>query len=368
MADQVSDTPDIVEDQNATPLVEEHTRATEATKPLEKPADDFIGPPAPPSNTTESFKDAAEKEHLEINIDELTPEQRMDGFIRKKDNTKLHFGMPMGDTGDMFSALMYLLGLLFKDPEMFPFMAEMMFPEKIYTDPVERQERIEYAKEIAVNKDHPDRDLPAKEMVEKIFGAEHFQNLKPHISNLMNAVTKAESGKDANIVYNYTGGTGFQPGDTTPKGLKIPNMEELTVNQVIEWQDKYKAEQRAYFEENNIHNADGSRKYPSSAAGAYQFTGNRLEQLRDNGYIDGDMKFDVAGQQHAASQSVKQLIDHAVEHSNGTFSDIRKRLDTNLQREWIVLQGSELKDVLNTALNEIAKDSNPTAIMTPSSP
>ena len=183
-------------------------------------------------------------------------------------------------------------------------------------------------------------------------------------------VSKESQGGEANIVYDYMGSPGLNDGDVTRGGLYVGIMfdadgnqlfradqrdqaviirsfSESTVNEILAWQDAYKDEQRAYFE------ANGIDRLPSSALGAFQFVGNTLRDMRDDGLIDGDRIFDLEAQTELAIIRMIENRDLArLFEDDVTEAEIRT-IAINLRSEWQGLEQrftdiDEIVDALKT--------------------
>lgn len=214
-----------------------------------------------------------------------TVELGLDGTYTNSKGKKVHGAMPQMEIGDAFRQLFFMLSMLFQDPEGFSIMFDMFYPEDVYTDPSERGLLRNRLHEVAVNPDHPDRNLNGKEFVAKHFPK--FDELTPAYNKLFTKIIEKESSGHDSIVYDYTGSKGFMPGDRTPGGLDVPDFTTMTVNQVLNWQKQYLDEQTR---------AGLGKLERSSATGITQFTYTTLKEMRDNNIISGDAIFDADAQ------------------------------------------------------------------------
>jgi len=146
-----------------------------ATPPVEEKKDGEIKP---------EFKGAAAEEAkpdkpTEPETRPATDREIHDGTYKttKPDGTTIDviFGTGQLSFGEAFSKLIQALALYLRDPEMFPFMIDLLYPEDDYIDPVERGRHIENIKEVARNPEHPDRQLTTAAFVSK-----HF----PHVTEV----------------------------------------------------------------------------------------------------------------------------------------------------------------------------------------
>lgn len=301
----------------------------------------------------------------------------------KKHGRKMHTNIPQQSMGDAFGQLIYLLSLLLNDPEMFPFAVDQLYPKDVYIDPADRERttedrnrRIEALREVVEDPDHPDRQLPPEEFIERHFGSENLNNLKPHIRDLMTQVIEGESRGSLDVLYDYRNKLrdpgepyaghdyfkGYHTGDVVFSeydyidNLTVPDPATTSINDLIEWQKKYITAQY------QIVDANGKQLIPnktgSSAFGVGQFTYTRLEQLVELGYVDGTRNFDLAGQTSAITGSIQQLVDHAIEESDGTTQGISNLLRENLTREWEILQKGFYGAQLTAAIDGIVRDSD----------
>lgn len=267
----------------------------------------------------------------------------------------------------------------------------ILFPEEVYPDEEDRTERVRSLASYTMDPNDPRRGQQARDVVRNIFGDQNIDNLKPHIGTLFSTIIQYESGDDPNVVNDYMGSAGLRDGDTTRGGLYVGIMLDADGNQIFEasrrneavtirafdespiyqvraWQDAYKDEIRAYYEANNIVDEAGNRKLPSSALGIGQFTDNRLGQLISQGRIDENAIFSLSYQRYAIVQSMASLIDHAVENSDGTTEGIKGVLRANFRREWQALQRPDLQNILNTTIDQIARDADRTNLYSPDTP
>ena len=351
-AAQETKTPEKTEEDAGT-LKGEHGKAVEATEPLEKPGEEETA-----DGTTAEFKEAATGTTEETITRKASPQEIKDGRIRTADSI-LHIGTGQGDIWKLFRQMMLILSAIFSgDWADVKMLSELFFPKDVYTDPNDRQQRIDKFNEVAITTDHPLRKGPIQDLISGIWGdkfPEALQAMKPQLGQLFDLIVKQESkGGDANIIYDYTGGTGLQPGGTTRGGLKVPDITKLTVNEVLAWQEQYKDEQRAYYRANNIRGPDGEYKLPSSAAGAFQFVGKTLEEMRDDGLIDGDRIFDLEAQTELAHKRMLWRVDNAIKNSD-TVNELQTNLKKELGNEWEGLKSSKVQDTLNNIVRGMSE-------------
>lgn len=229
----------------------------------------------------------------EINqvLERIDPNKKHKDGYRTINGTDVWTNTPQMNIGDAFSRFFSMLMMLFKDPERFQASIDLLYPKDVYKDPVERGERIDTLRKVVEDKNHPDRQKPVQEFVQKHFPKFSDLSMSPAFKNLFSSIIERESGGSVNVIYNYKGGRGLKPGDRTAGGLLVPDITQLTVNEVIDWQLKYIAEQKA---------AGIPSDKRSSAAGIAQFIGSTLRDMRDNGLVSGDAKFDLETQMNAA--------------------------------------------------------------------
>lgn len=317
------------------------------------------------------------------------------------------FSTPQMPIGDAFSKLLFALGTLFSGDDLASDIIEMLYPsppkhldyndrlaetpdktkpeagkaepEREQASPPSPQEtnaeKKQALREVIETPDHPDRQLTPQDFVSKYIGdQDRIKALAPQINALMDLVLAKESnGGDADIVYNYMGGAGLHPGEKTRGGLYVGIMldkngnqtfdesaavtrrkfSESPLNQVIAWQDQYKDEQRAYYREHNIRGPDGEYKLPSSALGAFQFTGNTLEDMRDNGDIDGTRVFDLEAQRELGAKRLMWRIENALKGA-GTIEEAQSNLKEQFRAEWEGLKKEDIQAALSQIAGEMA--------------
>ena len=179
---------------------------------------------------------------------QVTPKR---GYTRNAIGEITWAGLPSMEMTDGLGKLLYLLSLLFKDPEMFPFMVDTLFPKEVYKDPVDRQRRVERLEKAVKDPADPLRQKPLGEFIESIFGDDKVRALLNHIAKY-----EAVNGSYDSVWPN-----------SIHEGLT-----DKTINEVIEWQE--------------------NRGKASNAAGRYQFIPSTLRGLvRNLPEIDGTEKF-----------------------------------------------------------------------------
>ncbi len=333
--------------------------AREAEAPLERTADDE-GEPDERSEVAAAFDAGATQKTTDLaigvqnqdgTVNVATEDGRIIRVNRNNINNEgmyvyqdgddegvVHVALQQGTMGDFWGDVLVVLSHLLggRWGEMSS-SVEMLFPREVYVDPNDREERISTLRDVAEDPEHPLRQAPPRQLVDRVFGTEnlpalreYFGPLNSHFDRLLTTIASVESrGGDTNIIWDYRNRTdpggnypGLQPGDVTPGGLRVPDISKMTVNQVLAWQRQYLDEQVA---------AGIPADKRSSAAGSKQFTYTTLKYMRDEGMIAGDRVFNGLAQNELA---IKRLL-HNRDLNEFLSGDITvNQMIRNVRQEW----------------------------------
>ena len=386
MADPKSGNPENSEE-NKGALRDALEKADGSPTPLEKPADDETTEKQ--KGTTAEFAGAAAgqddsrafSQAEKTRIDETGTVITIDAKGRE---TITHVGTPKISMSSLFQGLWLILKAIFTgDWAGAKMLSEVYFPKKGYPDPNVEDKYGDFRRVGRTVIDDAytyviDNDLKNKSPAEQ---AAHFLNFiresdlvqKMGAAPLLSMIVDKESaGGKTDLVYDYSGGTGFNPGDKThaglyvgiivdkddnhyfeklgalydkngnpvegtPEGLTKRPFSQSTINQVIAWQEEYKDEQRSM-----------GIEPPSSALGAYQFVGNTLKEMVKDGLADGNAIFNLQTQTELAIKraiSMRGLGDLFKENiSEARIREIATDLRDN---EWVGLQNYSLEQVVD---------------------
>ena len=363
-AAQETKTPEKTEEDSAGKLKDEHDKALEATEPLEKPDEEKT---EADDGTTAKFKEAATTE--ETITRKASPQEIKDGRIKTAD-TILHIGTGQTDMWTLFRQLWLILSAIFSgDWANVKMFSEVFFPKDVYTDPNDRQQRIDTFNEVAITSDHPLRKGPIQDLISGIWGdkfPEALQAMKPQLNELFTLIVDQESNGDANIIWDYRNRTkpgqgpgpngtwpGLQPGDVTPRNLPVPDITTMTVNQVMAWQQQYLDEQKAA----GITNW----KLRSTAAGEGQFTLTTLREMVEdkdgvlNVDFTGNETFNLETQRQFKSERLLWRVNRAIEKSD-TVNELQSNLKKELGDEWEGLKDPKIQSQLNNIVRGMSEN------------
>lgn len=369
--------PDIVDESDEARLRGRFGDAREAETPLERTADEE-GEPDERSEVASAFEAGVKPETTDLAIGvhnqdgtvnvateggRIIRVQRNNinnhGFYKYEsgdDEGIVHVALEQGTMSDFWGdALVILSHLIAGRWDQMSSSVEMLFPKEVYVDPNDREERISTLRDVAEDPEHPLRQAPPRQLVDRVFGTEnlpalreHFGPLNSHFDRLLTTIASVESrGGDVNIIWDYRNRTdpgghypGLQPGDVTPGGLRVPDISKMTVDQVVAWQREYLDEQVA---------AGIPADKRSSAAGSKQFTYTTLKYMRDEGMIAGNRTFNGLAQNELA---IKRLL-HNRDLNEFLSGDITVNdMIRNVRQEW---EGASAipTETLSTMLTEM---------------
>lgn len=324
MADETSDTSE--NEENAATLSDEHARANEAETPLEQSSDAEGAASENAQGVTAEFAQAGNGDTtVETEVTrELTSEEIARGTVRKKDGSLLHIGTGQISMGDAFGQLMLVLSALFSGEwEDFAMFTEMFFPESVYTDPNERQERSQNLYDVVTDPSHPARNMAPADFISSYFGDDKIRALLDHIA------------RHESVQGSYD--------SVWPNSIK-DGLTDMTINEVIEWQ-------RTCTDQG------------SCAAGRYQFMPDTLRGLVANmADIDGTERFSPEIQDRLAIELMREKgLDRIItgEGSVNNFVD-------GLAEIWQALKNTQGQGPIDNALGRATVDAADTIrVVTP---